>query len=111
VSEENKKIHGNGNWHLRKEVTYGNMLSFAAIIVSMVLAWGTLQAEISTFRSHVESTGHLNTDARLDQVEQELARLGVIDAAMATRFDSLQREIINRLDRIEDRLNSHDGNP
>jgi hypothetical protein len=103
----------NGHWHLKKEVSYGHLVSTAFLILAMVTGWVKVQTQLNDMSTHIGSPSHQQTERRLDLVEAELARMQVLDETITSRMDSMlqqalssQAEIIRRLERIEDRLNS-----
>ena len=107
---ETKAANINGHWHLRKEVTYGNIISTFLIVITLIIGWGKIQSQVAMFQNHLDSTApHVDAEARLDTIEERIARIEVTDAATLKQFDSLQREIISRLDRIENRIDAHDS--
>jgi len=104
-------------WHLRKEVSYGHIVSTLTLAAMLVALWVKTQNRIVVLEGHLGKPSHHATEARLDLIENEISRVNAVDAAMQLRMEDMQKEILRRLDRqdlkldrIEDRLNEHMGN-
>ena len=102
-------------WHLKKEVSYGHIISTVTLASLLVAGWIEVQSRIAILEQHPPSPSHAIAEQRLDRLEENMARVFAIDAAMSIRLEDLQDQIIRRLDRqdikldrIEDRLNQHD---
>ena len=103
------------NWHLRKEVSVGHIISTLLLAFLLIGAWVETQTRFERMEHHLVSPSHAATELRLDIVEQEMSRVTAVDMALQLRLKDLQDQIIRRLDRhdtkldrIEDRLNQHD---
>jgi hypothetical protein len=104
-------------WHVIPDITYGNILSMLVFVGSMGAVWGAVQARMDSFEAHLTDPVHVATVSRLNILEMDMARVETVDAAMQTRFEDLQKQIISRLDRqdaamvrIEERLDEYNQN-
>lgn len=103
-------------WHLKKEVSYGHIISTLVLSGMLIAGWVDVQNRMVILEQHPLTSAHLVAERRLDILETEIAKLNTIDVAIQLRLEDLQVQIINRLDRqdvkldrIEDRLNQHDS--
>ena len=104
------------SWHLKKEVSYGHIISTILLAAMMVGSWIEVQNRLHRVEIHLSAPSHDLTERRLDILEAKMVRVDSVNAAMQIRLEDLHQEILRRLDRqdikldrIEDRLNSHDG--
>ena len=102
-------------WHLKKEVSYGHIISTLLLTGMLITGWVDIQNRMTVLEQHPSIGSHLNSEKRLDVLESAMARTIAIDTAMQLRIEDLQVQIIRsldrqdvKLDRIEDRLNEHD---
>jgi hypothetical protein len=103
-------------WHLKKEVSYGHILSTLILAGMLVASWMDVQRRMVVLEQHPSLGSHVNSERRLDVLESSMARTVAIDTAMQLRIEDLQVQIMRsldrqdvKLDRIEDRLNQHDA--
>lgn len=104
------------NWHLKKELSLGHLISTILLIIMMIGGYIDIQKRLATLETHVESPSHsVSADKRVDNLEARMSRVEAVDSAMAVRLEDLHQEILRRLDRqdvkldrIEDRLNGGD---
>jgi hypothetical protein len=103
------------DWHLKKEVSYGHIISTIVLIILMIGGWLDIQNRLIILEEHPKKSAHSLTESRLDKLEVAIAAVHAQDVALTTRFIDFQEQIIRRLDRqdikldrIEDRLNEHD---
>ena len=103
------------NWHLKKELSVGHLISTILLTVIMVGGWLDVQKRLAALESHPAAPAHEVTERRLDLLSAKMTRVEAIDASMQIRLEDLHQEILRRLDRqdikldrIEDRLNQHD---
>jgi hypothetical protein len=93
----------NGHWHLRKEVTLGSIGTLIIIGLGLIVGYADLKSDMTEMKKHMEAPAHHVTERRLDALEKDMATMSASALAIAQRLD----EIIRRLERIEDRLNSN----
>ena len=105
------------DWHLKKEVSYGHIISTIILVVMMVGSWLDIQKRLVILEEHPKKSAHSLTEIRLDKLESAIAAVHAQDVALTIRLIDFQEQIIRRLDRqdikldrIEDRLNRHDTN-
>ena len=103
------------HWHLRKEVSYGHLLSTLLMLGMIIGAWSDIQNRMVILEAHPPSPSHIIAEARLDLLEIEVARINVRDVALEQRVEDLIEQLLRRLDRqnlvldrIETRVNQHD---
>ena len=103
------------NWHLKKEVSVGHIISTFLLTLMLVGGWIDVQKRMSLYDQHIHAPAHPDSERRLDILEASLAHVNAVDASIQIRLEDIQKEIIRRLDRqdikldrIEDRLNKHD---
>lgn len=104
------------NWHLKKEVSLGHLVSTVLLAIVMVAGWVNLQTRLATLEMHVKTPAHEYSEKRMDAMAAQMVSLSTKNQAMETRLLDLHREILRRLDRqdikldrIEDRLNGEKG--
>jgi hypothetical protein len=105
----------NVDWHLKKEVSYGHIVSTIVLLILMIGGWIDVQNRLIVLEEHPTKPSHLSTEARLDKLESAIAAVHAQDVALTVRLEDLHKDILRRLDRqdikldrIEDRLNKHD---
>jgi hypothetical protein len=105
------------DWHLKKEVSYGHIISTIILLILMVGGWVGIQTRLAILEEHPKKSAHSLTEKRLDNLESAIAAVHAQDVALTTRLVDFQAQLIRRLDRqdikldrIEDRLNKHDTN-
>lgn len=92
---------GDLHWHLKKEVSYGHLVTTIMLVAMLVGGWVNVEKRMTAFQNHLKSGAHLQAERRLDLLESQMAAVSANHIAIANRLD----EIIRRLERIEDRLN------
>jgi hypothetical protein len=102
------------NWHIRKEISVGHILTTLMLVITMVAGWYEIQNRLSRLEEHTADPAHAGTAQRLREIDAQMARVEAMDTALGVRLESLQAEILRRMDRqdtalarIEDRLNDH----
>jgi hypothetical protein len=105
----------NVDWHLKKEVSYGHIISTILLVILMVGGWSDIQSRLIILEEHPGKPAHLSTEVRLDRLEITIAAVLTQDVALTMRLEDLHKDLLRRLDRqdikldrIEDRLNKHD---
>ena len=111
MTEENKVTE----WHLKKEVSYGHIISTLILASMLITGWIDVQKRMAILEQHPTKAAHEESERRLDMLETTMARTIAVDTAMQLRIEDLQVQIMRsldrqdvKLDRIEDRLNKHD---
>jgi hypothetical protein len=104
------------DWHLKKEVSYGHIISTVVLVIMMVSGWIDVQKRLIVVEEHLKKPAHLLTETRLDVLESAIAAVHAQDVALTIRLEDLHNDILRRLDRqdvkldrIEDRINQHDA--
>ena len=102
-------------WHLKKEVSYGHIISTLMLSALLIAGWIDIQKRIAVLELHPLIGAHNVAERRLDILEAATSKLDTVNIALTLRFEDLQNQIIRsldrqdiKLDRIEDRLNAHD---
>ena len=110
-------MEGKTEWHLKKEVSYGHIISTMLLGSMLVAGWIDVQKRMAVLEQHPLATAHKVAEKRLDVLETQMVRVDTINTAMSLRLEDLQVQIMRsldrqdvKLDRIEDRLNEHDSN-
>lgn len=105
-------------WHLRREVSFGHIISTIMLAILLVSGWVHVQTQMRIFEDHITAPAHPAADRRMDLLESAVGqiqitdsnlvnRINSVDSQVSNRLDAMQSEIIRRLERIEDRLNQH----
>jgi len=84
-----KKSNGNNKWHLDKRVSVGHLITTLAIVGAAAL-W------------------MLRLEGRINLVELRDAQMNIRIMEVHARLKVAEAEIIRRLERIEDKLDSHE---
>lgn len=102
------------NWHIRKEISVGHILTTLTLLITMVAGWYEIQNRLTIVEAHLKTGSHEDNAQRLGKVEAQLARVEAVDQALTARLEVLHAEILRRMEhqdttlgRIEDRLNQH----
>jgi len=90
--------------HLRADITWGNIVTTIGIIITILIGWGSLQADLTAISSHMALESHKGSERRLDVVEKEVVTLSIKSTATSNRIESLQREILSRMDKSDAKL-------
>lgn len=53
------------HWHIRKEITWGHIVTTAMLVISAVMAWGNLNSEIAIIK--VKQEAQMERDKRQDE--------------------------------------------
>ena len=106
----------NVDWHLKKEVSYGHIISTIMLIILMIGGWLDIQSRLIILEEHPGKPAHSLTETRLDKLESAIAAVHAQDVALTIRLVDLHEDLLRRLDRqdikldrIEDRINQHDS--
>jgi hypothetical protein len=105
VGDQEMKLYPT-DWHLKKEVSYGHIISTLLLAILLIGGWVNTQNRIAVLEQHPDLGAHRISEERLDSLEVSVSRIEAVNLSM-------QKEILRRLDRqdvkldrIEDRLNS-----
>ena len=77
------------DFHLRKEVSYGHLISTIILIGMLITAWVNINTDHAEFATHMGQTAHLEAEGRLDKLEVEMARINAAAAAMQVRIEDM----------------------
>lgn len=91
--------NGNGRPRLENRISAGNIISIAAMLVAVVLAWGTLSADFKALAQRVDIGDKRDEKAAdlLSELKNSLTRIETEQKAVRAEAERLGRQI----DRIE----------
>jgi uncharacterized protein HemX len=91
---------------IENKITTGNILTIAALVVAMGVAWGTMQAQLVAMRDRVVTievqADRSRAERQAAMADQEI-RLRAVEASQA-RSDERFNSVLQILGRIEARL-------
>lgn len=86
------------DWHLRKEITIGQIITMVTVIVSL-FAWGSSVEQ----RIEVNSREYIRIEQKLDLSQAAMVnRMDRTDATISSSLSDIKKSLM----RIEDRINN-----
>jgi len=104
------EVSTNGHWHLDKRVSVGHLVTTAAVVATFVVWLMSLDGEITVAQRDIDAI-RKSDEAHEQVAQQQFLRLeGRIESQTARlegRMEAQYKEIIRRLEILDQRLADH----